>query len=145
MTFNYRYLLLYVWVTLLGYVLVLNLILYLNQQQLYFYHAYKQYGDLDYLNKYTFFMQNMYLVIMFPVFIISPIFGKIILIFKNQNVQFEKFSIYTLAKVLGIFTYAFLYIQSLISPSIEPSQVMTWVVTPFFFLFTVYHFIQETK
>lgn len=145
MSLNYRYMLLYFWVTLLGYILVLNLILYLNQQQLYFYHAYKQYGDLIYMRKHHFFLQNMYLVIMLPVFVISPMFGKILLIFKNQDEVIPSFSIYTLAKVIGLIVFVGLYVQSLIAPSVEPSQVMAWVVLPFFFIFMIHQFQKETK
>lgn len=145
MSLNYRYMLLYLWVTLLGYILVLNLILYLNQQQLYFYHAYRQYGDLVYMRKYYFFLQNMYLVIMLPVFVISPMFGKILLIFKNQDNTARTFSIFTLSKAIGVLLFIGLYIQSLISPSIEPSKVMAIIVLPFFFIFTIYQFQIETK
>lgn len=145
MSLNYRHMLLYLWVTLLGYILVLNLILYLNQQQLYFLGVYQQYGDASYLNKYYFFLQSMYLVILLPVFVISPMFGKIILIFKHVDDTKSHFSLFTVSEVSGILIFIGLYLQALFSPSIEPSQVMVMIVCPFYFLFTWIQFQIETK
>lgn len=145
MSLNYRYMLLYTWIALLGYVLVLNLILYLNKQQIYFADAYQQFGDASYLKQHYFFIQNMYVAILLPVFIISPIFGQIILIFQYQDDDTKRFSPYTVATIVGVILFIGLYIQTLVQPSIEPSKMMTIVVCPFFFLFTMFQFQQEAK
>lgn len=145
MYLKYRYLLTYLWVTLLGYVLVLNLILYLFDQQHAFLAIYERYGDIEYYQKHVFLKQSMYLVIMLPVFVISPLFGKIVLSFKNVNKTLTKFSIYTLTKSFGIILYTGLYIQSLLDPSLEPAKVITLIGCPFFFIFILYQFLNETK
>lgn len=145
MSLKYKYILLYTWVTLLGYVLVLNLILYLNKQQVYFWHAYQQYNDPVLLTKHHFFLQNMYITILLPVFVISPLFGKILLIFQYADDTVKKISFYTWSKSLGIVVLSGLYIQSLVAPSIEPSKVMAIVVCPFFFILTLYQFQLEAK
>lgn len=145
MSLKYRYILLYTWVTLLGYVLVLNLILYLNKQQIYFWHAYQQFGDASYLKQHYFFIQNMYVVILLPVFVISTLFGKIMLIFQYQDDTTKRFSLFTLATIIGVLLFIGLYIQSLFHPSIEPSKMMTIIVCPFFFIFTLYQFQLEAK
>ncbi|WP_262095699.1 hypothetical protein [Paracholeplasma vituli] len=145
MSLKYRYLLLYLWVTLLGYVLVLNLILYLFDQQSAFLAIYERYGDIEYYQKHVFLKQSMYLVILLPVFVISPLFGKIVLSFKNVNKTIKTFSIYTLTKSLGIVLFASLYVQSIFFPALEPSKVITLVICPFFFIFILYQFLKETK
>ncbi len=145
MSLNYRYMLLYTWITLLGYVLVLNLILYLNKQQLYFSDAYLQFGDAYYLRQHHFFLQNMYVSMLLPVFVISPVFGQIILIFQYQDDETKRFSPYTVATILGVLLFIGLYIQTLVQPSIEPSKMMTIVVCPFFFIFTMFEFQHESK
>ncbi len=145
MSLKYKYILLYTWVTLLGYVLVLNLILYLNKQQVYFWHAYQQYNDPILLRQHQFFFQSMYITILLPVFIISPLFGKILLIFQYADDVVRKMSLYTWVMTLGILTFVGLYLQTLLAPSIEPAQVMAIVVCPFFFILTLYQFQLEAK
>lgn len=143
MSLNLRYMLLYLWITLLGYILVLNLILYLNQQQATFLSIYHRYGDSIYYQNHLYLKQSMYLVILLPIFVITPIFGKIILIIKNANTNRKTFSLFTLSKSLGIITFSILFIQSLLQPSLEPAQVLTVVGSPFFFVLTLYQFQNE--
>ena len=145
MSLNWRYMLLYLWITLLGYILVLNLILYLNQQQSTFLLIYNRYRDPIYYQHHLFLKQSMFLVIMLPVFVITPVFGKIILIIKNANTNRRQFSLFTLSKSLGIITFILLFIQSLVQPALEPAQVMCVIGCPFFFVLSLYQFQTETK
>lgn len=145
MSLNLRYMLLYLWITLLGYILVLNLILYLNQQQSTFLSIYHRYGDTVYYQNHLFLKQSMYLVIMLPVFVITPISGKIILIIKNANTSYHKFSLFTISISIGIIMFSLLFIQSLMHPALEPAQVMCVIGCPFFFVLSLYQFQRETK